>query len=401
MVSDDEMTVDERRKYLKRMHGRYWAARRSGRSRMLDEMELVTGMHRKSLIRLMRGGSLARKRRRGGRGVTYGNDVRYVVSVVWEALDYICAERLTPHLLPMAKHLARFDEVQLTPELEDKLGRVSRATVQRMLQRMPCEKPRLPRANAEKANAIRRDVPMRRLPWDEKEPGHFEMDLVHHCGRAAVGEYVHTLQLVDVATGWSERSAMLSRSERAMIKAFRRVLYRLPFPVVELHPDSGSEFYSVNLVRLWGEEATGLRLSRSRPYQKNDNRFVEQKNDTLVRAYLGHDRLDTEEQARKLNRLYDHMWTYYNFFQPVFRLMEKRVVDGKVQRKFDEPTTPYERLLATGVVDPKVRASLDAVVQATNPRHLRKLIYDGIYDLWEIEQVVPQLAHEPPTTDAA
>ena len=401
MAGDDQMTVDERRKYLKQMYPRYWAAKRSGRSRLLDEMEAVTGMHRKSLIRLMRSKSLDRKRRRGVRGVTYGGDVRYVVSVVWESLDYICAERLTAHLLPMAKHLERFGEVQLTPELEDKLGQISRSTVQRMLRRMPREKPRLPRANAEKANSFRRDVPMRRLPWDEKEPGHFEMDLVHHCGVNLVGEYAHTLQLVDVATAWSERAAMLSRSETAMIKAFRRIHYRLPFPILELHPDSGSEFYSANLIRLWGEEITGLRLSRSRPYQKNDNRFVEQKNSTLVRAYVGHDRLDTEEQVRRLNRLYDLMWTYYNFFQPVQRLVEKRIVDGALRRIFDEPATPYERLLATGVVDPDMQASYDRVTQATNPRRLRKLIYQGIYDLWEAEQDVPILAHPPRTPDAA
>jgi hypothetical protein len=401
MAGDDEMTVDERRKYLKRMHARYWAADRRGRGELLDEMEMVTGMHRKSLIRLIRGPTLERKKRRGGRGVTYGNDVRYVVSVVWEALDYVCAERLTPSLLPMAKHLERFEEVQLTSEIEEKLGRISRPTVQRMLTRMPREKPRLPRAGPERANGIRREVPMRRLPWDEQVPGHCETDLVHHCGPSLHGQYVHTLQLIDVATAWSERVALLGRSETAMIKAFNRVIVRVPFPIVELHPDSGSEFYGVNLVRLWGDKIAGLKLSRSRPYQSNDNRFVEQKNDTLVRAYLGNDRLDTQEQVRKLNKLYDHMWTYYNLFQPVLRLADKQIVDGKLRRTWDEPATPYERLRATGVLDDDRLQELDSLLQATNPRRLRKLIYDGIYDLWSLEPQVPVLQQQPLGPEAA
>jgi len=401
MADGDEMTVDERRKYLKRMHTRYWASDRRGRGELLDEIEKVTGLHRKSLIRLMRGPTLDRKRRRRTRGVTYGGDVRYVVSVVWEALDYVCAERLTPSLLHMAKHLEQFGEVQLTPEVEDKLGQISQSTVGRMLKRMPREKPRLPRAGPEKANAIRREVPMRRLPWDEQEPGHFETDLVHHCGRDAQGEYAHTLQLIDIATGWSERAAMLGRNELAMTGAFNRVIVRVPFPILQLHPDSGGEFYSVNLVRLWGEKIAGLTLSRSRPYHKNDNRFVEQKNDTLVRAYLGNDRLDTVEQVRKLNRLYDFMWIYYNLFQPVFHLTEKQIVDGKLRRRWDKPITPYERLRATGILDEEACARLDGVIQATNPRRLRKLIYDGIYDLWRVEQQVPTLDADIPNPDAA
>jgi len=400
MASDDEMTVDERRKYLRRMYGRYWAADRRGRSRLLDEMESVTGMHRKSLVRLLRGETLDRKRRRGGRGVTYGNDVRYVVSVVWESLDYVCAERLTPSLLPMAQHLERFGEVQLTPEVEDKLGQISRATVQRMLTRMPREKPRLPQAGPDRANGMRRDVPMRRVPWDEQVPGHFETDLVHHCGASAHGEYVHTLQLIDVATAWSERVAMLGRSEPAMIKAFNRVIVRVPFAIRELHPDSGGEFYSVNLARLWGEKIAGLKLSRSRPYYKNDNRFVEQKNCTLVRAYVGNDRLDTEEETRRLNTLYDDMWTYYNLFQPVLRLTSKTIVDGKLRRTWDQPATPYQRVRDAGVLADEIREELDLQLRMTNPRKLRHRIYEGIYNLWGAEQAVPVLT-KPTSPEAA
>ncbi len=144
---------------------------------------------------------------------------------------------------------------------------------------------------------------MERLSWATASPGSFEADLVHHCGLVAAGEYVHTLQLVDIATGWSERVGVLGRSQAAMVEGFRRVQARLPFPISHLHPDNGSEFFNDHLIRYFGEEMTGLRLSRSRPYRKNDNRFVEQKNGTLVRAYVGYERLDSGGQCAALNAL--------------------------------------------------------------------------------------------------
>jgi hypothetical protein len=248
---------------------------------------------------------------------------------------------------------------------------------------------RLPRRGPEQANHLRKKVPMERLPWSLTEPGHFEVDLVHHCGPRAFGDYVHTLQMVDVATGWSERVALLGRSQHAVEQAFRRALDRLPFDIVRLHPDNGSEFFNNHLVRIWGEEITGLRLSRSRPYQKNDNRFVEQKNATLVRAYLGTYRLDTPAESERLNQLYDKMWVYYNLFQPVFRLAAKEVVDGRVRRYFDRPKTPYERLRATGVLAPGSLRDLDQLHRTTNPRALHESLYEDIANLWDDPDTKP------------
>lgn len=304
-----------------------------------------------------------------------------MVATVWESLDYLCAERLTPALLPTAQHLATFGECRLTAELETQLAMISRATVQRMLATLRRPTPRLPRGGPERANRARHAVPMGRIPWQTTEPGHFEVDLVHHGGASTAGEYAHTLQMVDVATGWSERVAVLGRSQRAMEAGFRRILGRLPFPVLELHPDNGSEFFNDHLLRFWGEAISGLTLSRSRPYHKNDNRLVEQKNDTLVRAYVGYGRLDTSAQVAALDTLYEQLWAYYNLFQPVLHLLEKGVVAGKVQRKWDV-ATPFRRLAATGVLDDDWRATLNARHAATNPRQLRRAIYDGLQRLW-------------------
>jgi len=219
------MTVDERRKYLKRMQGRYWAAARAGRGALLDEMGLVTGLHRRSLVRLLspHGPGLSRQARRRQRGRTYSHVVDDALRVIWESLDYVCAARLTPVLVATAQRLAQHGELRLTPELEVDLARISRASVQRRLTRLGQDTPRLPHGGPERAhrtNAVAREIPMRRIAWDEPEPGHFEVDLVHHGGPAPVGAYAHTLQLIDVATGWSERVAVLGRSQRAMEASF-------------------------------------------------------------------------------------------------------------------------------------------------------------------------------------
>jgi len=392
MCSEERMTIDEQRKYLRAMKKRYMRANRKTKAQLLDEMEAVTWMHRKSLTRLMNS-SLERKPRRKQRGRRYGADVDYALQIVYESFDYICAERLTPNLVWMAKHLDAHGELRTTPELLEQLAQISISSVQRRLGGMKRDRARLPRRRP-RANTLTRDIPMLRLPWNIEQPGHFETDLVHHCGVSASGEYVCTLQMVDVATGWSERRAVLGRSQRVMEHAFRRILARLPFPVLEIHPDNGGEFFSHHLLRLWGEVVQGVKLSRSRPFHKNDNPRVEQKNATLVRAYLGDRRLDSVPQSIALNVLYDKMWAYYNLFQPVMHLAEKKVIrePGKpvrVRRKHDQPATPFVRLCETSAILPEHKAQLEALRDSINPLRLRQDIYDAIDAIFKLPAAVP------------
>ncbi len=383
MPTEDEMTLEERRKYLKRMKPRYVKAKRKERGHLLGEMEQVTGLHRKSLTRLLHGASLERKKRVTPRERSYGVEVEEVIVVVWESLDYICAERLTPVLLSMAQHLACFGVVKLSEEIEEQLKGISRATVSRILQRHRSRGRRLPQKGAERANQVTKGVPMGRIAWDTTEPGHCEVDLVFHSGPSAAGEFGHTIQMVDVATGWSERFAVLGRGQRAMVAGFEHILDRVPFAIVELHPDNGTEFFNAHLVRFWQEKVVGVHLSRSRPYEKNDNRIVEQKNDTLVRQYFGDLRFDRPEEIEAMNVLYEQMWVYYNLFQPVMHLIGKTVVDDKVRRTWDQAQTPFERLKATGKLSAEQQQRLQALYEQTNPRQLREEIYRGLAQLWE------------------
>lgn len=156
---------------------------------------------------------------------------------------------------------------------------------------------------------------------------------------------------------------------------FEQILACLPFPVKELHPDNGSEFFNAHLVRYWKDKVSGVQLSRSQPWHKNDNRMVKQKNDTLVRKYLGDLRLETPEQIAALNALYEDMWLYYNLFQPVLHLSEKQLVGDKVRRKGDAAQTPYELLLASGILKNEQQACFQQLYEQTNPLQLRQALY--------------------------
>ena len=379
MDTEERMTIDERRKYLRIVQKRCRRVGRGEKGRLLDEAQRITGLHRKSLIRLL-GGNLIRKRRRKQRGRRYGLAVQLALKVISESVDHVCAERVQPNLVWLAQHLAKHGELEVTRELLDQLRQISIPTVRRILRRVTQDQPRLPRKGPTEANRASRRVPIGRIEWDVQEPGHFEADLVHHSGHSTRGLYVHTLQMIDVATGWSERVAVLGRANVVILDGLRRISTRLPFAIRHVHTDNGAEFVNDPMISFWETDARGVTLSRGRPHHKNDQRFVEQKNDTLVRKYLGYGRLDTVVHTQSINVLYKKMWRYYNFFQPVMRQQEKQIVTDEhgrrhVRRSHDQARTPFDRLCKTGVLAPERRQFLVKLRDRTNPRELRKEIY--------------------------
>jgi hypothetical protein len=286
MDMEDKMTIEERYQYLRRMKKRYQKANRQERSRLLDEMEAYTGLHRKSLIRLLKT-DIKRRLRTKERGPSYGSDIRAIIALAAQALDYPCAERLQPVLLSTVKNLARWEDLHLTPEQEEKLTKISVATLRRILNSLHRDKPRPAPHSLQDRNPWRKEVPMLRLPYDLDEPGHMEVDLVHHCGLSASGEYVHTLQMVDIATGWVELVAVLGRSYLVI----RPAAHSLP------HPDNDTT-----------SSASGKRKSPvlSSPAADLITRAI-----TVLLSrgsLLGYDRLDTVVQTLPLNQIYQKVW---------------------------------------------------------------------------------------------
>jgi hypothetical protein len=391
------MSIDSTREYLSVKQRQYATASRKERTHILDEIVAVTGLDRKYLIQLL-GGDLRRKPRQRQRGRTYGPDVEAALLVVAETLDYICGKRLQPELLSVAQDLERHRELVLSPKVKESLGKISAATIDRILapHRKHIEK-RLPRKSPARPTRVQRAVPMQIINWDEREPGHLETDLVFHCGPTTSGDFVYSLQMIDVATGWSERLALLGKGGMVMQDAFRVARHRLPFAIKEIHFDNGVEFLNEHMLRLWPALVPGVRLSRNRPWCKNDSRFVEQKNFTLVRAYLGYGRYDAVAQTRAINYLYELMGLYYNLFQPVMRLQEKTrvLIDGQsvIKRRYDTPKTPFQRLCHTKVLDDSQKAALNQLRQAINPRQLRREILDLIKEIKSMPNAKPGEVH--------
>ena len=385
MTTNDEMTIDEVYKYLNKMRPIYKKATRKQKGQLLDDMVAVTGRNRDYIIHKLKE-PLKRRPRQHQRTRTYKADFDRVLRIVYESYGRICAERLHPNLLKLTEQLAHHGELKLTDKLKEQLVVVSLSTVRNRLRQFRQDEPWTPRRPPRSPNPFLQDIPMRRLPWNINTPGYLEVDLVHHCGSSAHGEYVHTLQMIDVFSGWSERVAILGRSQRVVEAGFTRILERIPFTIRGLHPDNGSEFFNHHSLRFW-KGFPQIELSRSRPYHKNDNRFVEQKNSSLVRAYIGDIRLDTVDQTKALNRIYQNLWLFNNCFQPVLRLSSKNFIpanDGhpdRIQRRHSA-LTPWFRLCDADSISRDKLDVLQLRIDSTNPRTLLHQINAQLDDLF-------------------
>ena len=392
MSEQDEMTIDERRKYLHKMWGQYRDASKQEKGQMLDDMEHVTGLNRKSIIRILNG-RLSRKKRTKQRGPTYGTEVINAAIKISKALDYPCAERLKPNLVFMAKHMANHDQLSIGSATLKKLETISVSTLKRILVNInkSTEKIARKRFHKRKRNTFKESFPMRKIPYDIPEPGHFEVDLVLHCDENNTGDYIHTLQMIDVATGWCEIQAVFGRSYRVMQDGFDHMLLNLPIPVLELHPDNGNEFFNHHLLRFWKDKIPGLTISRSRPYHKNDNRFVEENNCSLVRAYIGHGRLDTLSHLLILRDIYKDLVYYHNFFQPVMKMIHKVQIDEMLYRRvFDCARPPLDRLAETGILTDAQIDSLFSLRDQVDILALRERLENNITHLWCVK--TPKIA---------
>ncbi len=387
MSEEDDMTISERRKYLHKMWGLYRDASKKEKGKLLDDMEHVTGLNRKSIIRILNG-RLSRKKRTNERGPTYGTEVIDAARMISHALDHPCAERLQPNLVFMAKHLSNHNQLFLDKNILAGLESISVSTLKRNLTNINKSADKIGRKRfpKRKRNTFKEVYPMHRIPYDIPQPGHFEVDLVLHCDEDNAGEYIHTIQMVDVATGWCGIQAVYGRSYRVMKDGFEWILANLPIPVVEIHPDNGNEFFNQHLLRFWKNTIPDLAISRSRPYHKNDNRFVEENNASLIRAYIGHGRLDTLQHLMILRDIYKDLMCYHNFFQPVMKTIQKNYIDEvHYRRVFDTARPPLDRLAATNVITKDHLEMLMYMRDQVDIIALRERLERNITDLWRVK----------------
>jgi hypothetical protein len=376
------MSKRSKRELTNEIHPRYLKAKKAEKIKILDEYTAATGYHRKYAIKLLKHGLKRKGYKKVGRKKKYQGEVVKVLEQIWNICGQICSKRLHPFLPEMVSVLEREGELSCCPETKTLLLSMSRSTIDRCLRKARYASLK-GISTTKPGTLLKKSIPVRTWhEWDDTKPGFMEMDLVAHCGDTAVGPFIYTLTAVDVSTGWTECLAIPNKTQIAVSNAIKAMRLRLPFPLLGIDCDNGTEFINDLLYRYCLEEK--ITFTRSRPYKKNDQAYVEQKNWSVVRNIVGYDRFETEEDLKLLQLVYEYLHVYVNFFQPVMKLIKKEHIDGKTIKVYDIATSPYRRVLASKDVDFKYKTSLSNLYVRLNPVALRNAIDLNVGKLWKI-----------------
>jgi hypothetical protein len=383
-----------RRDYLQKIHARYRRASAPEKERILDEFCANCGYHRKYAIRLLngpppgpRGTATARRRR----GATYSSRLISVLRSVWEAAGYPWSVRLKallPEWMPWIRQRFR-----LTSELEQQLLRISARSID---YRLHADKRRIRRrlyGRTKPGTLLKHHIPIKTDRWETPAPGFTEVDLVSHSGNSASGEFCHSLNLTDVHTTWTETRAVLGKGQEGVRQALEEMRQALPFPLQGIDSDNGSEFINDHLFRYC--QAQRIQFTRGRPYKKDDNAHIEQKNWTHVRKLLGYARYDSPAALEAINDLYrNELRLFQNLFLPSVKLEGKLRVGSRLRRRYQAPRTPFQRVCEASATHPERVAELKRQRDRLNPFELARLIQ---VKLERIFQLSAEAAREPVT----
>jgi len=348
---------------------RYARGDRAERGRILDEFAAVTGFHRMHAARLFGSGQHGRHAGPHPARRVYDDAVREALVVIWEASDRVCGKRLKPLVPILVEAMERHGHLQLAPEVRTSLLAISAATIDRALRDVRGRASGRPRRHSPPSAAVRRSVPVRTFSdWHEPPPGFFEADLVAHSGPSASGSFIQTLVVTDMATGWTECAPLLVREQGLLTEVLTELRKLLPFALLGFR--TGNDSVLMNEAVLDYCQGAGIACTRCRPYRKNDQAWVEQKNGSIVRRFVGYHRLEGSNAVEALARLYSATRLFVNFFQPSFKLKEKIRTGSRVLKRYYAPETPASRLLASDTVAGEVRARLREITSQLDPLQL-------------------------------
>lgn len=378
------MSLKSRRELTNSIRERYAAADRRQKTIILDEFTAATGYGRKHAIAVLRRASAATEptAQKRSRARLYTDEVRQALVTVWEASNRLCSKRLVPYLPTFVAALERFGHLKIDAETRRLLLGLSAATVDRLLYQKRHGRPRS-LSTTRPGPLLKNQIPIRTFTdWNDDRAGFLEADSVAHCGTSMAGTFTGSLVLTDVKTGWTECRALLYKDQDFVVQALSDVRDRLPFPILGLDTDNGSEFLTNKLIGFCERER--VTFTRSRPYKKNDQCYVEQKNGQIVRRLVGYDRYEGLEAARILAELYEVVRLYVNFFQPSMRLVSKSRLGAKTKRLYDIARTPYERVLEAEEVSRASKARLRRQYRALDPVQLLDAIRRLQDKLWPL-----------------
>lgn len=380
------LTMKEKKKLGAVLAPKYQRARKKEKGNILDQFINATQYNRSYAAYILRNHCKkvwlnpqtrvigdARKRVSRKKPRVYDDAVAAALRKVWQIMDYICGKRLAPMLKEVIPRLIRFHEIKIEQTVQEKLMRISPATIDRLLAHDRKKQTLKGRSLTKPGTLLKNQIPIRTFAeWEDKKPGFVEIDLVGHDGGNGSGEFVQTLNVTDVCTGWTETQAVKNKAQRWVFEALKDIRERLPFPLLGIDSDNGAEFINDQLLRYC--QAEGITFTRTRSYRKNDNCFVEQKNYSIVRRAVGYSRYDTPEEQAVLNEIYKYLRLYTNFFQPSVKLIEKARIGSKVTKKHDKPLTPYRRVLACSDISEADKKKLRVLYQKLNPAELNRRI---------------------------
>lgn len=382
------MNFEARNQYMETLREKYGKASKKEKGRILDEYCRNTGQERKYVIKKFRykAGLKPEGSQRKRRKEYYDSAVRSVLAKVWIIFDYPCGQRLEPLLKDETKKLRDFGEVTCSDAVLRKLQSITPSTIDAKLAHEK-EMLRNKRKYASKKNfLISSKVPTKTSSEQNRgAPGTEQIDCVEHCGVSAAGDYVNTLSVVDIFSGWWEGEAIMGKGQERTLCAINGARKRSPFVWREIHPDNGGNILNIHVYNY--AEKHGIAMSRSRPYKKNDNCFVEQKNSTHVRQVVGYLRYDTIREQSIMNDLYrNELRLYKNFFQPVMKLESKERIKGKIHKKQGRAMTPYKRLMGSPKLSKEEKLVLANQYERLNPAELKRNIDAKLSQLYQAHQ---------------
>ena len=352
---DGDISLATRTEVVGAIRNRYREAPKKDKSRMLDEFVAITGCHRKHAVRLLGQDEDASHRvvPRGRR--IYDEAVREALTVVWEASDRICGKRLKAALPSMVESLERHGHLNLDPDVRSRLFSASAATIDRLLR--PIREQAGSRRKRKQKKRLGNRVPVRTFnDWNEPEPGYLEIDLVAHCGESVAGSFISSLVVTDVCSGWTEAIPLLAREQSLVVEGLEAISRLFPVPIRGIDSDNDSVF--INETLLSHCEERGIEFTRSRAYRKNDQAWIEQKNGSVIRRFVGHNRYSGPIAGQAMAHLYGAMRLYVNHFQPSFQLLDKSRNGGTIRKRYKKPATPCDRLLVRDDVGEKTKQRL-------------------------------------------
>jgi hypothetical protein len=381
------MSLKSKRELLEVVRPRYLKAKRAEKQKILDEFTSATGYHRKHAIRVLKNQRQVQNHLKGKTKTykaVYRGEVAQVLEQIWEIYGRICSKRLQPFLAEGIKVLERCQEIEVSSKTKEQLLKISSASIDRCLRPVRIKSSH-GLSSTKPGSLLKNLIPVRTFTeWDQERPGFMEIDLVAHCGNTTEGQYLNTLTCTDISTGWTEVTALPHRSQEAVSKAIHLMRQRLPFPLLGIDSDNGGEFINDTLYRYCLDEK--ITFTRSRPYRKNDQAHVEQKNWSVVRHTIGYDRWETEQEFAILESIYCDLRLYINFFQPSFKLIAKERIGNRTIKRYDPAKTPYQRVLERKDISLEAKARLMNLYLQLNPAELRRQIDLKIAKLWKISR---------------